>query len=136
MGSEHLPAFVAAFLASQLTACNPNSAGIRVDYVGSTLPAEIRVENGKCKRIESTTQNESFAAFECGVTGGNRKVFAKCASNNLPEAFVEGYFEPGSDSNYVLFNDPCSKTTTEIKDENARAKTPLTVWGKVSPRTN
>jgi hypothetical protein len=123
--------FSVCVLVPLLVSCNWNGAGVKVHVTGETLPSIVSISEGKCEAMRTfkDDRQKDFGSVNCGTPQGNRRIEVRCPDANLPPAFLDHYF-PAGDSHYVVFNDVCSMTTAEIRDENARAKGDLAVWGK------
>jgi hypothetical protein len=118
--------------AALLFACGGGSAGIRIDINGSKAPIKISINQGVCKEITYQSSNQ-LTSFECGARPGNRRIAVKCELGDLPEAYMEHFF-PIGDSHYVVFNNVCGSTASEIREENMRSRGQLAVWGQALPK--
>jgi hypothetical protein len=107
------------------------SAGINIVYTGATAAIAFEVENGRCGKFGASTDENGFATgmTSCGAKPGNHKVKVVCPHATEPPAFVERYFDPNADSNFVAFYGACDMTSQEINGENERARRPHEVWG-------
>jgi len=116
--------FVGLLFSALVVSCADEGAGVEVGYKGSAQRMEVTIGTTACE------QTESLQHFRCGVVAGNHRVSLRCLDTDLPPAYLEGFFAPGSGSNYVLFKRVCDITANEIMNENMRAKGALMVWGE------
>lgn len=104
--------------------CADERAGVEVFYVGPARRIEVAIGSGVC------IPTEGYHHFRCGVLAGNQRVSLRCLDMDLPIAYLDGYFQHGSDSNLAVFNRVCDLSSNDVIAENARAKGTLMVWGR------
>jgi hypothetical protein len=111
--------------------CRSVGPTVYVTITGPKSLVEVSIDSGACSPVEVIEPHKDgvLASSTCQTPKGNRRISARCTAANLPAAFLDVYVAGGS-NDFAIFRNLCAKSEQEIKDENARAKAGIPVWGK------